>query len=505
MFVKTHDCRKRWSLPKESSRQPVLYELNTWVWLHGLGVKYGRRIDLSSVPGEEWDALADLDCDAVWMMGVWQRSPVGRQIALAHSDLIAECRRILPDFIEDDLPGSPFSVKNYTVDARLGSLGAARAELASRGLRLILDFVPNHVARDHDWIFNHPEFFVQGDQHKLKTLPDEYFEAGDAVIACGRDPFFPPWTDTAQLNAFSPELRETAFDTLQHIVKQCDGVRCDMAMLLLNSIFSKTWGGQAGSIPEAEYWTELISGVRQVNREFLFIAEAYWDLESTLQQLGFDFCYDKRLYDRLVHDDAKSVRDHLGADLSYQQKLIRFLENHDEVRAAAALPPDRLRAAAVAIASLPGATLYDQGEFCGARIHLPVQLGRAPVEPCDQDLAGFYARLRCCTHEMKSSDGRWQLCEAQGWPDNQSANQLLSWTWQDDDRRFLVVINYAGAPAQARVYLPWAHENARRWRMRDLLSGETFERDAAEMRRDGLYVARAGWGYHVLTFEAQQN
>ena len=151
------------------------------------------------------------------------------------------------------------------------------------------------------------------------------------MIACGRDPYFPPWTDTAQLNAFSPKLREAALDTLRHIATQCDGVRCDMAMLLLNSVFSKTWGEAAGSIPEAEYWTELINGVRQVHRNFLFIAEAYWDLESSLQQLGFDYCYDKRLYDRLVHDDAKSVRDHLAADLSYQNRLIRFLENHDEV------------------------------------------------------------------------------------------------------------------------------------------------------------------------------
>jgi hypothetical protein len=504
--VKPRYCRRRWTSANENSRRPpVIYELNTWVWLRGLRGKYGRWIDLSSVPAEEWNSLADLDCDAVWLLGVWQRSPAGRQIALELSDLIAECRRILPDYTEDDLPGSPFSIKSYTVDPRLGDLAVARAELASRGLRLILDFVPNHVARDHDWIFKHPEFFIKGDEHKLTIFPDEYFEAGGSVIACGRDPYFPPWTDTAQLNVFSPKLRKAALDTLRHIATLCDGVRCDMAMLLLNSIFSKTWGETAGPIPEAEYWTELINGVRQVHREFLFIAEAYWDLESTLQQLGFDYCYDKRLYDRLMHDDAKSVRDHLGADLNYQKKLIRFLENHDEVRASAVLPPDRLRAAAVAVATLPGATLYDEGEFCGARIHLPVQLGRSPVEPCDHGLADFYALLRCCAREIKSADGLWRLCKAEGWPDNQSADQLLSWTWQSEGRRFLVVLNYADAPAQARLHLPWADEITTRWRLRDLLSGETFERDATEMKRDGLYVARNGWGYHLLAFEAQLN
>src|SRR5690242_18762481 len=290
MFATTHDCKPRLKLRTETEPAPVIYELNTWVWLQGLQAKYGRPIDLSSVPAEEWDALADLNCNAVWLMGVWQRSPAGRQIALDHAGLMAECRRILPDFTEDDLPGSPFSVKSYTVDPHFGSLPAAREELAKRGLRLILDFVPNHVARDHNWALQHPEFFIQGDERKLKSAPNNYFNAGGAVIACGRDPYFPAWTDTAQLNAFSPKLRAAALDTLRNIAAQCDGVRCDMAMLLLNDVFTRTWGDAAGPVPQTEFWAELINGVRQVHRDFLLIAEAYWERESNLQQLGFDYC-----------------------------------------------------------------------------------------------------------------------------------------------------------------------------------------------------------------------
>jgi hypothetical protein len=503
--VKTHDCKPRLKLEKADKDALVVYELNTWVWLHNLRVKYGRCVDLGSIPAQEWDGLADLNCNAVWLMGVWQRSPAGRRIALEHAGLMAECRRILPDFTEDDLPGSPFSVKSYTVDSRLGSLGAARAELADRGMRLILDFVPNHVARDHDWVLRQPEFFIQGDESKLRASPNDYFEAGDAVIACGRDPYFPAWTDTAQLNAFSRRLREAALDTLRQIAAQCDGIRCDMAMLLLTDVFSKTWGAPAGPIPQIEFWAELIGGVRQINRDFLFIAEAYWDRESQLQQLGFDYCYDKRLYDRLVHDNAKSIRDHLAADIGHQQRLIRFLENHDETRAAATFPPDRLRAAAVAVATAPGATLYHQGQFCGARIRLPVQLGRAPAEACDAKLSDFYAILRCSAARVKQPGAQWQMCEARGWPDNRSANQLLAWTWQTDQERFLVVINYAERAAQARLRLPWREEVNSRWLLRDLLSGETFERDALELKREGLYVAREAWGYHVLAFEARGN
>jgi hypothetical protein len=503
--VKTHDCKPRLKPDNANQRSLIVYEVNTWVWLQSLRVKYGRWIDLGSVPAKEWDALADMHCNAIWLMGVWQRSQEGRRIALEQRGLIAECRRILPDFTEDDVPGSAFSIKSYTVDSRLGSLGAARAELAQRGLRLILDFIPNHVGHDHDWVFRHPEFFIRGDIAKLNESPDGYFEADGSIIACGRDPFFPAWTDTAQLNAFSPQLREAALETLQHIAAQCDGVRCDMAMLLLNDVFSKTWGDLAGPPPQCEFWTEMIGGVRQVNRDFVFIAEAYWDRESDLQQLGFDYCYDKRLYDRLVHDDAQSVRDHLAADISYQERLIRFLENHDEARAAQALPRNRMQAAAVVVATTPGATLYHQGQFCGAHIHVPVQLGRRPVEPCDENLANFYSRLRSCAEMMKAPGAIWRTCEALGWADNRSAGQLLAWTWQTGDQRFLIVINYGDGPAQARLRLPWSEQTSGAWLLRDLMSGERFERDALEMQRDGLYVARDAWEYHVLAFESRKN
>lgn len=490
-------------MKEDDCTPPVIYELNTWVWLSELTAKYKRRVDLSSVPEEEWNALAEMDCNAIWLMGVWQRSPTGRQIAFEHRELMAECRRILPDLRDEDLPGSPYSIQRYVVDSRLGDLAAARSELASRGLRLILDFVPNHVARDHDWVLTYPEFFIQGDEQKLTTSPDSYFKAVPAIIAFGRDPYFPAWTDTAQLNAFSVQVRAAALHTLRQIASQCDGVRCDMAMLLLNDVFAKTWADAAGPVPQIEFWTEVIDGIRQTHSRFLFIAEAYWDREADLQKLGFDYAYDKRLYDRFVHGNAQSIRDHLKADVTYQNKLLRFLENHDEKRSAAVLAPDRLRAAALACALLPGGTLYYQGQFSGSRIRLPVQLGRAPVEPCDAGLSDFYAHVRDLAARIKSCGAVWQLSEAQGWPDNQSANELLCWTWQEKENRYLAVINYSDRAAQARIHLPWSSAGASAWTLRDLLTGEVFERNSVALDRDGLYVARPAWGSHLLKFEAR--
>ena len=197
------------------------------------------------MPAEEWDAIRQLGFDAVWLMGVWERSPAGIAIALENDGLTASFRRALPDFRTDDVVGSPYCIRSYTVDAHLGGpagLAAARAALAERGMSLILDFVPNHVAPDHAWIETHPEYFVRGSEDDLARDPASYVRAGESVLARGRDPFFPAWPDVVQLNAFSPDQRTAAIETLKSIAAQSDGVRCDMAMLMMSDTFARTWG-----------------------------------------------------------------------------------------------------------------------------------------------------------------------------------------------------------------------------------------------------------------------
>src|SRR6266487_3875314 len=358
-------------------RRPVIYEIHTWVWLNALSQQYQRALSLGTVPAEEWDALASLNVDAVWLMGVWERSPEGTRMANENADLQADFRHALPDYTVADNVGSAYCVRRYVVDRHLGGpegLAVARQMLAQRGLRLLLDFVPNHVAPDHPWVFEHPDYFVQGTHEDLVQAPGSFFESDGIVIANGRDPYFAPWPDVAQLNAFSPSLRQAVGQTLNEIAAQCDGMRCDMAMLLINRIFEQTWGGRVGGSPAQEYWREVISAVRSQHPNMLFPAEAYWDLEWELLQLGFDSCYDKRLYDRLERDSAENVRQHLTAGLDYQDRLVRFLENHDEPRAAATFSPAKERAAAVAIMTLPGAKLLYEGQFEGWRVRPPVYL-----------------------------------------------------------------------------------------------------------------------------------
>ena len=486
-------------------RYPVIHEINTWVWLDELSRRYGKAVDLATVPKSDWDALGAHGFDAVWFMGVWERSPAGIDISMRNAGLLADFSRALPDFKVADNVGSPYCVRRYVVDEHLGGpkgLAAARRMLSERGLRLILDFVPNHVAPDHPWAAAHPDYFIRGSADDVKNDPASFVEIGGPVFARGRDPYFPAWPDVLQLNAFHPGLRHAVIETISDIAAQCDGIRCDMAMLMLNTIFERTWGARAGAKPVDDYWTTVIPAIKGKSPEFTFIAEAYWDLEWELQQQGFDHCYDKKLYDRMEHGAAENVRLHLLADLAYQEGMVRFIENHDEPRAAATFPDGKGRAAAVAILTLPGARLLHEGQFEGGKVRLPVFLGRRPAEPVDHDLAAFYDRLLKGTNRDLFRKGAWGLCERSGWPDNQSCLNILTWCWVKEDERALIVVNFGQERAQALVHVPLDELRGKQWRLDDVLSGDTYDRSGNEIRDSGLYVDLGPWQCHVFRVAA---
>jgi Alpha amylase, catalytic domain len=480
---------------------PSLYEISTWVWLTDLSKKYGKTVDLSSVPAVEWDAIAAYGFDAVWLMGVWERSPAGIAIANKNKTLLESFHRALPDFHTEDNVGSPYSIRRYVVDKHFGGpegLAVARRELAKRGMNLLLDFVPNHVAPDHPWATDHSEYFIRGTKEEAETNPEAFVKVPDGVCACGKDPYFAPWPDVLQLNAFDAGLRKAVIETVSGIAEQCDGVRCDMAMLMLNSVFQQTWGGRAGPQPATEYWSEVISGVRQQHPSFLFIAEAYWDMEWELQQKGFNFCYDKKLYDRLVNGSAESVRLHLSADDAYQMKLVRFIENHDEPRSAATFPPAKLRTAALTTATQPGVRMFYEGQFEGRKVQLPVFLGRRPDEPADKDLQGFYKKLLGAIDRPVFREHGWTLCERTGWPDNSSFLSVVAWAWRKGEERYLILVNLSDAPAQARVKVPWDDVAGGMWILADRLSRERYERVGGELVSPGLYVEMKPWGFNFF-------
>lgn len=484
--------------------RPVIYEIPTWAWLAELGARQGSPLTLGQVPGEVWDALAGLGIEAVWLMGVWERSPAGLAIARTQRHLKDELRAALPGMTPEDNVGSAYCVRDYRVDARLGGdegLAQARAELARRGLWLILDFVPNHVAPDHPWVTSHPEYFIHGTAEERERVPQAYVETGGQILAAGRDPHLPPWQDVLQLNAFEPGQRAAAIETALSVAARCDGMRCDMAMLLANEVFAETWGAAAGPVPPTEYWEELIPRVKAQYPNCLFVAEVYWGLEAAMLEQGFDYAYDKPLYDLLRLGDAEGARARLEAEAGYRDRLVHFVENHDEARAAAVFAPAQARVAAVASLTLPGARLVHDGQLEGRKLRLPVFLARRAAETRDYELQLFYRKLLTETHAALYHEGEWTLCARHGWSDNPTSESILAWTWRRGADRALIVVNLAGHRSQSMIRLPWDDLRGRVWRLADTLNGDVFLREGSQLTDSGLYVDLDAWRFHFLTFE----
>jgi hypothetical protein len=483
-------------------RYPSLYQINTRVWLTELSRALDRRATLDDIPDSELDRLVRLGFDWIWLLSVWQTGPAGRRVSRANTEWRKEFEETLPDLHEDDIAGSGFAITAYTVGAELGgdaALARLWERLRKRGLRLMLDFAPNHTALDHPWVDSHPEHYVRGTAAELTRAPQNYvrIEAhrDELILAHGRDPYFPGWPDTLQLDYGNSGTQEAMMSELQKIALQCDGVRCDMAMLVLPDVFERTWGRRA-----PPFWPNAIRRVRQIVPDFLFMAEAYWDLEWTMLQQGFDYAYDKRLYDRLRDQKARSIREHLAAGLDYQEKLTRFLENHDEPRAAATFASGTHEAAAVITYLSPGLRFFHQGQFEGRKKRISPHLVRAPSEPADAALQGFYARLLAVLQQPVMRNGAWRLLEcAPAWDGNGTWDCFIAAFWDDEDgQRRLVAVNYAGNQSQCYVRLPVPALAGQTLVLKDLFGTARYVRDKNDLAARGLYLDLAPWAFHVF-------
>ncbi|HEV3447969.1 MAG TPA: alpha-amylase family glycosyl hydrolase [Gemmataceae bacterium] len=481
---------------------PTLYQINTRVWLTELSTKLGRTATLDDIPDAELDRLAEMGFDWVWLLSVWQTGPAGQRISRSNSEWRKEFQETLPDLREEDIAGSGFAITAYQVPTALGgdpALARLRERLRRRGLRLLLDFVPNHTALDHSWVDDHPDYYVPGTEQDLSRAPANYTRVrgrrGDVLLAHGRDPYFSGWPDTLQLNYGNPATQDAMIGELERIAGQCDGVRCDMAMLLLPDVFARTW-----NISAQPFWAKAIEGVHRRFPGCRFLAEVYWDLEWTLLQQGFDYAYDKRLYDRLREGHARPVRDHLRAGLEYQGKMARFLENHDEPRAAATFSPGIHEAAAVITFLSPGLRFFHQGQLQGWRKRISPHLVRAPMETTDRNLEQYYHRLLAVLRLPVVRQGQWQLLECTpAWDGNWTWDCYIAFLWQGPaEERLLVAVNYAAHRSQCRVRLPIADLAGAAWRLQDLLGPDRYEREGNVMQAHGLYLDEGPWQARVF-------
>jgi glycosidase len=488
---------------------PVLFEINTRVFLRRFDTKE-KRAALMDVPVSYWESLATKGVNAVWLMGIWKTCSTVIESCCFEEGLRKSYDKSLKNWRREDVIGSPYAIDCYEVNPAIGStqdILAVKKVLNDLNIALVLDFIPNHFSADSCYIQTNPEIFLECDAAAYQQDVHTFFQnpkQPGKYFAHGRDPFFPAWTDTTQINYYSAEARAFMTQQMLKIAGLCDGVRCDMAMLVLNNIFQNTWGGilysHEGSRPESEFWQDAIAEVKLKHPGFVFIAEAYWDLEWDLQQLGFTYTYDKRLYDRLKSAPVRSINAHLKAEIKYQNKLVRFIENHDEERAVAMFGKEQSFAAAVIMATIPGMRLFHDGQWEGKKIKLPVQLGREPVENKQPSVELFYELLRTVTADELFHNGEWRLLETiPSSAGNFHYENMLAWEWRLKDEHALVIVNYSVNFAQCRVRFE-APVKSGEFLLRDVFNKDEYYRTADEVQKAGLYVELLPWHTHIFRY-----
>lgn len=486
---------------------PSLYEINTRAWIKKFDTPT-KKAKLKDVPLSYWLGLANLGIEYVWLMGIWKTCDSIIDRYCFEDYLKKSYFKALKDWKHEDVAGSPYSIDDYKVNPVFGfeeDLIKLKYELNKMGMKLILDFIPNHFSAGSSLIHSNPEIFLNVSRETFRSEPHTFFQPRideAEFFAHGRDPFFPAWQDTVQINFCSNQAREFLKNTLLKLTQLCDGVRCDMAMLALNNVFKNTW---AGVLPESclqnfktEFWSDAITSTKNKRTDFLFLAEVYWDLEWQLQQLGFDYTYDKVLTDRLKHSNASVIIEHLKADYKYQQKSIRFLENHDEERILSILGKEKSKAAAIVISTLQGMHFYNDGQFEGKHIKLPVQLIREPEEKTNTEIQSFYYRLLQISSCEVFKKGSWRLLKTiSSWDNNFTYQNMLAWEWQFNSERRIVIINYSELLSSCRLKLDvtgYQEELV----FHDLLNDVSYIRSAEEIYVLGLYVELKPWQAHIF-------
>lgn len=497
--------------------QPVVYEIDTRPHLQALGAVLGRPATLADISDSFLKQIAGKGIQFLWLMGVWQLGKQGRSISLEHPDWRADYLKALPDLKDSDISGSPYAIADYQVDQLLGgnqALALLRSRMKTHGLKLCLDFVPNHTALDHTWVFNHPEYYIHGTPEDLASQPGNFklisCHDGDHILAHGKDPNYPGWPDTLQLNYFNKSLVRQITTTLLHISSQCDAIRCDMAMLVLPAIFASTWQLHYrlhNTNPSSDpFWKQAIAQVKEAHEGFVFIAESYWDLEWALQQDGFDFTYDKKLYDRLTLGCGSDIRAHLRADWDYNRKLTRFLENHDEPRVASLLDWPRHQCCAIISFFAPGMLLVHEGQLDGNLVRSNVHLNRRLLESPDPKVQAFYSQLLSLMAAEDIRESLWQLLTpSEAWAGNfthQDFIVILRSSTQTGTH--LCIVNFSPHQSQCLVPLPKDTIPEAEIRLVDLFSKTEFIRSGIDLQSSGLFVDLPGWGYHWMHFQPLQ-
>ncbi|MBE2278917.1 MAG: glycosidase [Ignavibacteriaceae bacterium] len=489
----------------------AIYEVNTRVWLRKFD-KPGFKAKIVDVPEQYWIDLKSKSIDYVWLYGVWQNCEKVIKETCFEPSLIQQYSTALKDWKKSDVAGSPNAVYSYTLNSKLGNqedLIELKKKLNSFGLKLILDFFPNYYCVETPLLKEKPGIFLNCDKDYYENDPFSYFKPfpdSEVYFVHSRDPFFPPWRDTAQVNIFSEEAREHLTNELLSIAPLCDGIRCDMAILSLNTVFSNTWqglisNGEKKNITQ-EFWSIALNKLKENFPDVITIAESYWNQEQYLQLLGFDFTYDKTLFDKIRANTVTEIKSHLHSDISFQNRLVRFLEKHDEERSVHLLGVEKSMIASLITYTLPGIKLFYDGQFEGKKVKLPLQLIREPEENENSKIKEFYDKLIICCKERVIKNGEWELLEPiKSGNGDESYREMLSWKWSLGSEVRLIIANLSSKTSTCRIKLN-VYSSDEGVLFRDLMNDKIYIRSGTELREKGLFVELAPYKFHLLEYKS---
>ncbi len=457
---------------QKKDQQISLNLINTRLWLNDLGQKYNRTVTVDTIPDEAWVEKLN-NYDIFWFMGIYLPSQFSANHAKKYTH---QYTYALPDINPDkDVVASPFAIADYLPNPHLVESWEAWDKMVKKlheaDKKVYVDFVPNHTAVDHPWAREHPEYFIQGSRDQFLKNPNLYQAIGGQngqthYLAHGKDPNYPEWSDTLQLNYGQEVVHHIMTEKLLSLVEHVDGVRCDMAMLLNPSTFLRTWGWTLNEeekqyIQNHQFWQEAIpkakAKAQSLNKlDFEFMAEAYW--EKDVLAKNFDYIYRDELYKHLVRvargENPYHLKEHIAHLLECAQnqgqcKDTVYLENHDEERAIKTMGKEFSQAAAALISFLPNTMLLiNQGQDEGRTIRPPMQITRSPQEKSDQQLKSYYQNLLQLKQSKLFREGQWSMAKAHGQATNLIVLEVIS---SDQTIKALVCINMGKNQTQAYV------------------------------------------------------
>ena len=390
----------------------VMMAKNTFVWLNQLSREYQRPIDrLDQVPDETLDQLAQWGFTGLWLIGLWERSDASREIKQMTGN---------PDAV-----ASAYSLARYQIAARLGGDEAydnLSRRCGSRGIKLASDMVPNHMAIDSDWVYDHPDWFIQADQPPFPAyqfnspdlskrpgisinLEDHYYSRSDAAVVFkhydhntgrtrfiyhGNDGTSMPWNDTAQLNYLDPEVRESVIQTILSVARKFPIIRFDAAMTLTKKHYQRLWFPQPGSggdipsradyamtkenfdqvMPE-EFWREVVDRVAAEVPDTLLLAEAFWLMEGYfVRTLGMHRVYNSAFMHMLRNEENEKYRLLIKNTLVYDPQILKryvnFMNNPDEKTAVEQFGKgDKYFGICTLLSTMPGLPMFGHGQVEG--------------------------------------------------------------------------------------------------------------------------------------------